>query len=155
MPLIDINLNFFMYYKCVWMPQTQIDVHLDSKPMCDVSGCKGRRTYMYSRCAECTAAALLYRHSTMTDDSTSSVASNCSVKTTTTTKSTHVLHSPRQNTAWASVRRGLYSRLTANPNAEALCRMMETAGKETERQWVTSNMTQRSYAHWYLFKTYC
>lgn len=33
--------------------------------------------YMYSRCAEWTAAALLYRHSTMTEDNTSSVASNC------------------------------------------------------------------------------
>lgn len=33
-------------------------------------------TYMYSRCAEWTAAALPYRHRTMTDDSTSRVASN-------------------------------------------------------------------------------
>lgn len=35
---------------------------------------------MYSRCAEWTAAALLYRHNTMTEDSTSSVASNYRVK---------------------------------------------------------------------------
>lgn len=38
---------------------------------------------MYSRCAEWTAAALLYRHNTMTEDNTSSVASNCRWKTKT------------------------------------------------------------------------
>lgn len=46
----------------------------------------GDFTYMYSRCAEWTAAALLYRHRTMTEDNTSSVASNYRVKTTTTKK---------------------------------------------------------------------
>lgn len=51
----------------------------------------------------------------------------------------------------------VYSRLTANPKAEALCRMMETAGKKTERekcsneQQVTSKQPALSVCvHWYL-----
>lgn len=93
---------------------------------------------MYSRCAEWTAAALLYRHNTITEDNTSSMASNCRVKT----KNICLIFSLPQHTALAIVALvtwRLYSQLTANPKAEALWRMMETAGKKTDREKGTLN----------------
>lgn len=85
---------------------------------------------MYSRCAEWTAAALLYRHRTMTDDSTSRVASNYNEKER---------NQSRRND-WAAV--GVKQwRLTANPKAEALWRMTETAGKKTRVQLTRQNST--------------
>lgn len=111
------------------------DFHLDFEP-----GLSGSNTHMYSRCAEWTAAALLYRHNTMAEDNTSSMASNCRVKTKgfytlfTTIYTMFLVHEDLLK---------LYSRLTANPKAEALWRMMETAATK-QRQIMKYDFTSTS-----------
>lgn len=110
---------------------------------------------MYSRWAEWTAAALLYRHNTITEDSTSSVASNCRV----ITKNTHFTISYLQVLAIVALMKWrLYSQLTANPKAEALWRMTETAGEKQRGTLIRDTSIHTSIHLWHshrLFDILC
>lgn len=111
---------------------------------------EGKRTHMYSLCAECTAAALLQRHRTMMEDSTSRAASNWRQK-------------HRRDIAYGvtAIKLGIQQQkmedgvLTAKPNAEALLLMAETAAMHTKKRsfnlLCNNNCTVLLYTQWPLY----